>query len=191
MAPPLENVRPMFELRGRNYIVTGGAQGIGFASTRAICELGGNVAVLDVQDKPVAEFEALAKDFGVKTFFVQTDVTKQDSLENGFKQAIEKLGGRLDGLVPAAGIAIDKAFVEQTWEEFTRIQEINVRACQPSYCYIPPRLAAHGRVARLNGSAWPTHMALHHNSPPEEDPRLTCHYRVEDYSSPANSPPSR
>jgi sorbose reductase len=130
MAPPLENVRPMFELRGRNYIVTGGASGIGFASTRTICELGGNVAVLDVQEKPVpefeAQFEALAGDFGVKTFFIQTDVTKQESLESGFKQAIEKLGGRLDGLVPAAGIAIDKAFVDQTWEEFTRIQEINV-----------------------------------------------------------------
>jgi sorbose reductase len=126
MAPSLENVRPMFELHGRNYIVTGGAQGIGFASTRAICELGGNVAVLDVQDKPVEEFAALARDFGVKTHFIKTDVTRQESLENGFKQAIELLGGRLDGLVPAAGIAIDKAFVDQTWDEFTRIQEINV-----------------------------------------------------------------
>lgn len=116
----------MFELRGRNYIVTGGAQGIGFASTRAICELGGNVAVLDVQLEPVAEFKSLASEFGVKTLFIQTDVTKQDSLEAGFAKAIEGLGGRLDGLVPAAGIAIDKPFVDQTWEEFTRIQEINV-----------------------------------------------------------------
>jgi sorbose reductase len=126
MAPPLENVRPMFELRGRNYIVTGGAQGIGFASTRAICELGGNVAVLDVQDQPVEEFASLAKEFGVETHFIKTDVTQQESLENGFKQAVTLLGGRLDGLVPAAGIAIDKAFVDQTWDEFTRIQEINV-----------------------------------------------------------------
>ena len=127
MAPPLELVRPMFELRNRNYIVTGGAQGIGFASTRALCELGGNVAVLDIQDSPAdPNFHSLSQDFGVKTFYVQTDVTNQQSLERGFKEAIEKLGGRLDGLVPAAGIAIDKAFVEQTWDEFTRIQEINV-----------------------------------------------------------------
>lgn len=127
MSYPLEDVRPMFELRGRNYVVTGGAQGIGFALTRAICEMGGNVAVMDIQDKPVntAEWNNLSQKFGAKTFYIQTDVTKQESLNQSFATAIRELGS-LDGLIPAAGIAIDKPFVDQTWEEFTRIQEINV-----------------------------------------------------------------
>lgn len=127
MSYPLEDVRPMFELRGRNYVVTGGAQGIGFALTRAICEMGGNVAVMDIQDKPVntAEWNNLSQKFGAKTFYIRTDVTKQESLNQAFATAIRELGS-LDGLIPAAGIAIDKPFVDQTWEEFTRIQEINV-----------------------------------------------------------------
>lgn len=127
MSDPLEDVRPMFELRQRNYVVTGGAQGIGFAVTRAICEMGGNVAVMDIQDKPVDENEwnSLNKRFGAKTFYIQTDVTKQESLNSAFARAIQQLGS-IDGLVPAAGIAIDKPFIDQTWEEFTRIQEINV-----------------------------------------------------------------
>lgn len=127
MSYPLEDVRPMFELRGRNYVVTGGAQGIGFALTRAICEMGGNVAVMDIQDKPVntGEWNNLSQKFGAKTFYIQTDVTKQESLNQAFATAIRELGS-LDGLIPAAGIAIDKPFVDQTWEEFTRIQEINV-----------------------------------------------------------------
>lgn len=127
MSYPLEDVRPMFELRGRNYVVTGGAQGIGFALTRAICEMGGNVAVMDIQEKPVntTEWNNLSQKFGAKTFYIQTDVTKQESLNQAFATAIQELGS-LDGLIPAAGIAIDKPFVEQTWEEFTRIQEINV-----------------------------------------------------------------
>lgn len=127
MASPLEDVRPMFELRGRNYVVTGGAQGIGFAITRAICELGGNVAVLDIQDKPVdaQEWSNLSQKFGAKTVYIQTDVTKQESLNASFATAIQELGS-IDGLVPAAGIAIDKPFIEQTWDEFTKIQEINV-----------------------------------------------------------------
>lgn len=116
----------MFELKGRNYLITGGAQGIGFAATRAICEMGGNVAVLDIQDRPTAEFEGLASKFDVKASYHQTDLTKQESLDAGFAKALESLGGTIDGCVPAAGIAIDKPFVEQTWEEFTRIQEINV-----------------------------------------------------------------
>ncbi|OJJ54435.1 hypothetical protein ASPSYDRAFT_35142 [Aspergillus sydowii CBS 593.65] len=109
----LENVRPKFDLNGRNYIVTGGAQGIGFAVTRAICEMGGNVAVMDIQQGPVADFHSLGKEFG-------------GSLNRAFTAALSELS-TIHGLVPAAGIAIDKPFVDQTWDEFTRIQEINVR----------------------------------------------------------------
>lgn len=127
MADKLDSVRPMFELKGRNYLITGGAQGIGFAAARAICEMGGNIAVLDIQERPTAEFEELSSKFGVKTSYHQTDLTQQESLNSGFVKALESLGGQIDGCVPAAGIAIDKPFVEQTWEEFTRIQEINVR----------------------------------------------------------------
>ncbi|KAL1593328.1 hypothetical protein SLS60_010936 [Paraconiothyrium brasiliense] len=126
MADKLDDVRPMFELRGRNYLITGGAQGIGFAAARAIAELGGNVAVLDIQEKPVGDFTSLASKYKVETFYFKTDLTQQESLNAGFDKALEALGS-IDGCVPAAGIAIDKPFVDQTWEEFTRIQEINVR----------------------------------------------------------------
>lgn len=123
-ASRLENVRPLLELKGRNYIVTGGAQGIGFACARAICEMGGNVAIMDLQPNPVPEFETL-KAFGTKTVYIQTDVTKEESLNSSFEKVLTTFGS-VDGCVPAAGIAIDKPFIEQTWAEFTRIQDINV-----------------------------------------------------------------
>ncbi|KAF4973611.1 hypothetical protein FSARC_151 [Fusarium sarcochroum] len=122
----LHDVRPMFELRGRNYIVTGGAQGIGFACTRAICEMGGNVAVLDIQKQPVDEFNTLSEKFSTKTIYIQTDVTSEESINAAFDKALQEFGS-IDGCVPAAGIAIDKPFLDQTWAEFTRIQDINVR----------------------------------------------------------------
>lgn len=115
----------MYDLNGRNYIVTGGGQGIGFAITRAICEMGGNVAVLDLRSEPVDGFKDLSNHFGVKTEYLQTDVTKEESLSSSFDKAIASLGS-LDGLVPAAGIVIDKPFVEQTWDEVNRIQQVNV-----------------------------------------------------------------
>jgi sorbose reductase len=121
----LDDVRPMFELQNRNYVVTGGAQGIGFATSRAICEMGGNVAVLDIQATPMEEFNSLSSRFKVKTVYIQTDVTKEESLIAAFDRVVEILGS-INGLVPAAGIAIDKPFLDQTWAEFTRIQEINV-----------------------------------------------------------------
>lgn len=126
------NVRSAFELTGRNYIVTGGAQGIGFTISRAICEMGGNVAIWDIQEKPVdqKELDSWSSTFGSKTVYVQTDVTKQDSLEAAFQKTLDVFK-TIDGCVPSAGIAIDKPFIDQTWEEFTRIQEINVRIGVP------------------------------------------------------------
>lgn len=106
-------------------MVTGGGQGIGFAISRAICSMGGNVAVLDLRNEPVEEYAQLSTEFGVKTEYIQTDVTKEESLTAAFDGAISRLGS-LHGLVPAAGVVMDKPFVEQTWAEVDRIQQINV-----------------------------------------------------------------
>lgn len=119
------SLRDAFSLKDRNFVVTGGGQGIGFAITRAICSMGGNVAVLDLRDKPVEEYTQLSDEFGVRTEYIQTDVTKEESLNAAFEGAVSKLGS-LHGLVPAAGIVLDKPFVEQTWAEVDKIQQVNV-----------------------------------------------------------------
>lgn len=86
----------MFDLKDKNFIVTGGGRGIGYAITRAITEMGGNVAVLDVLDAPVEDFGTLEHDFGVKARYLRVDVTDEKSLTKGFEQSISELGS-LDG----------------------------------------------------------------------------------------------
>ncbi|QKD50520.2 putative short-chain dehydrogenase [Fusarium oxysporum Fo47] len=88
--------------------------------------MGANVAVLDIQDKSRDAFSSVENEFGTNVFYFQTDVTKLDSLNAGVDKAIEALGS-LDGCLPCAGINCNKPFVDQSWDEFTRIQEINVR----------------------------------------------------------------
>lgn len=131
-APVLRSVRDKFELQGRNYVVTGGAQGIGFAVTRGICEMGGNVAVIDIQTKPTEAFGSLSERFKVKTEYFQADVSKEDELKSAFGRAVDALGG-VHGVLTAAGIAIDKAFGEQTWAEAEQVQKVNV-SFWPSGC---------------------------------------------------------
>lgn len=114
-----------FGLKGRNYIVTGGAQGIGFSIAKAIAQLGGNVVAMDIKDHPKPEFFDLAKEFGVITGFIQADVTNQDSLKSGFERAVKMLGS-VDGCVTCAGIALDKKFEDHTWEDVQKILNINV-----------------------------------------------------------------
>jgi sorbose reductase len=132
MTTLLRDVRPLFELKGRNYIITGGGQGIGFAVVRAIAEYGGNVAVLDIRDKPVDEYNTLAAQYGARTIYLKTDVSNEQSLTASFNRAVEFLGS-VHGAFTSAGIAIDKPFIEQTWAEAQRIQDINVSSVIPAF----------------------------------------------------------
>ncbi|OAP57397.1 short chain dehydrogenase [Fonsecaea erecta] len=132
----LKPVRPMFELTGRNYIVTGGGRGIGYAITRAIAEMGGNVVVFDLLDKPVSDFDTLESEFGVKVKYIRADVTSDDSLRSAFAQAMETLG-TLDGCVTAAGIAPEGPFLEQDWNTMRKVMDINVNGT-----YFTAQLAA-------------------------------------------------
>ena len=87
--------------------------------------MGGNVGALDLRQTPVPEFETVASRYGVKTAYAQTDVSSAESLQAGFDKVMQTLG-TLDGIFTAAGIAIDKPFVEQTPDEFMNIQKVNV-----------------------------------------------------------------
>lgn len=122
----MAGMRSMFELRGRSYIVTGGAMGIGYAITKAICEMGGNVAVMDLRETPLEPVMELAEEHGVQTHYVQADVSDEKSLRAGFEKVVSALGGKLDGIVTAAGIALDKPCVSQSWEEVNKVVQVNV-----------------------------------------------------------------
>lgn len=99
--------------------------GIGYAITRDIAEMGGNVAVLDLRDEPLEDVHGLAKKFGVKISYHQADVSDEKSLRAAFDKAVQSLG-QLDGIVTAAGIAIDKPYTDQGWEEVNKVIQVNV-----------------------------------------------------------------
>lgn len=118
-------IRDKFELKGRNYVVTGGAMGIGYACSHDIAELGGNVAVLDLEAQPKEPLFDLAQKYNVKIHYFQCDVSDEKAVEKAFGEAIAALGS-LHGVVTCAGIAIDKPFPEQTWQEAEKIWQVNV-----------------------------------------------------------------
>ena len=90
-----------------------------------ICAKGGSVAVLDLRESPLEDVYGLAKKFNVKVDYFQADVSNEESLKAAFDKAVSALG-RLDGIVTAAGIAIDKPFVDQSWDEVNRVIQVNV-----------------------------------------------------------------
>jgi NAD(P)-dependent dehydrogenase (short-subunit alcohol dehydrogenase family) len=68
-------------------VVTGGASGLGEATTRALVAKGAAVTILDVQDE---RGKALAEELGGHTSFVRTDVTDEASVQAAIDEATGK-----------------------------------------------------------------------------------------------------
>lgn len=97
------------ELKGKCAIITGGASGIGKATAKRFVLEGAKVVVFDYNDKV---FDALKGEIPGLAGCVKVDVSSQESVEAGFKQADEILGG-LDILISNAGISIRRKFIVQ------------------------------------------------------------------------------
>jgi NAD(P)-dependent dehydrogenase (short-subunit alcohol dehydrogenase family) len=113
------------QIKGNVFIVTGGASGLGGATTRLIAESGGKVVIADVQaDKG----EALARELGASARFVKCDVTSEADAQTAVEAACSL--GTLRGLVNCAGIAIGEKTVGKdgphALASFTRVIAINL-----------------------------------------------------------------
>jgi len=88
------------ELDGKTILVTGGASGLGRAAVEMVVGAGGRAVVLD----RAASMPASARHES-RVYFVRGDVTDESDVARAIAAATAD-GGRLDGLVNAAGIAV-------------------------------------------------------------------------------------
>src|SRR5262249_40414446 len=90
----------LMDPKGKVAIVTGGASGLGAATTRALVARGAKVAVLD---KSIAPGEAMANELGKSVVLIETDVTDEQKLGAAIERTKKELGG-LHIAVGCAGI---------------------------------------------------------------------------------------
>jgi len=88
------------DLKNSTFIVTGGASGLGAATSRMLSQAGASVVIADLKE---AEGAALAASLGKSGQFVRTDVCDETSAKAAVDTALERFGG-LQGLVNCAGI---------------------------------------------------------------------------------------
>jgi NAD(P)-dependent dehydrogenase (short-subunit alcohol dehydrogenase family) len=87
-------------ISGKTFIVTGGASGLGEATTKAIVANGGNVIIADLNEEAG---NALTTELGAQTRFAKTNVTDEASAQGAVDMALDAFGG-LQGLVNCAGV---------------------------------------------------------------------------------------
>ncbi len=109
-------------LQGKTALITGSARGIGLEFARAYIAEGAKVALADINADAVAK---AAESLGPQAVAVQMDVTKQDSIDAGFAEAIGKLG-KLDILVNNAALFSAAPIAEITRADYDKLFAVNV-----------------------------------------------------------------
>ena len=114
------------EINGASAVVTGGASGLGEATSRLLAEKGMKVVVMDL-DRQQAQGDVLAKEIG--GLFVAADVTDTDQVNAAVQAAAEM--APIKALVNCAGIGwatrtIGKNGEPHDLEVFRKVVEINL-----------------------------------------------------------------
>ncbi|PYS98500.1 MAG: short-chain dehydrogenase [Acidobacteria bacterium] len=116
----------MFDLSGKNALVTGAASGIGEATARTLAAAGAKVFVADLDfDRGVAVADDIAQQ-GLAAEFMELDVSDKSSCAAA-EAYIRRTSGWLDILVNNAGIGHVGTILETTSEDLDRLFAVNVR----------------------------------------------------------------
>lgn len=139
----------MQRLAGKVAIITGGARGMGAATTRLFAAEGARVVIADVLD---TEGEALASEVGDAALFVHHDVSDEDSWLRMVGAASARFGG-VDILVNNAGILMMKGLLDIRKEEFERVLGVNLVGTFLGIKTTAPRIIERGGGAIVNISS--------------------------------------
>ncbi len=137
------------KLKGKVALVTGGSRGIGKGIAEVFAEEGADVAINYVSSADGAERVAKAvRALGRRAITIKADVSKRDQVEPMIDKVWSELGP-IDVLVNNAGIETITPFLELTDEQWTRLNDINLRGnwlCSQVYCR---RVVAEGRKGNV------------------------------------------
>jgi 3-oxoacyl-[acyl-carrier protein] reductase len=115
-------------LYDKNAIVTGGARGMGFAIAKALYQEGSRVAILDIDEKGVAEAAKQLDEKLDRVIGRKIDVTKRSDVQS-FVQEMKGRWGRVDILVNNAGGALNTPFVLEEIQEkdWNLVLDVNLK----------------------------------------------------------------
>lgn len=136
-------------LDGRTAVVTGGARGLGAAYVRMLIDEGASVVIADVLDEPGS---ALAAELGVRASYAHLDVTDQVQWHSVVKAARDEVGP-VTVLINNAGVHSFGTVQGDSYENFRRVQEINVHGAFLGMNTVAPVMSAAGGGVIVNISS--------------------------------------
>jgi len=118
---------PIFNLKGKRVLITGGAGSLGTLITSAFVERGASVVVQDLNANRLEEVINSIPDSSGKLFSLTSDLSSAEECKRTVEDASKLLDG-LDIVINTAGINRRKLIEDVTPEDFDAIVSVNMRA---------------------------------------------------------------
>jgi NAD(P)-dependent dehydrogenase (short-subunit alcohol dehydrogenase family) len=141
-------------LKGRRVLITGASRGIGLGIADSFVREGADVMLAATNESLLEEVAEPLAVHGTKIAIAVADVSDPEACKALVDRTTSALGG-LDVLVNAAGIYIAKPFVEYSYEEFDRMQRVNLYGVFSLMQYVLPGMIAqqYGKIINVASTA--------------------------------------
>jgi len=116
----------MKRLEGKVAVITGSARGIGFSIAKRFAEQGAVTIITDITQEAVKSAVSELKENDLKVDGFIINVTNAESVENCFKQIVEKYT-QIDILVNNAGITKDNLIMRMSEADWDAVINVNLK----------------------------------------------------------------
>lgn len=137
----------LFNLKGKKSFVTGGTRGIGRHIAEALAEAGSEIAIVGTNIETAQKTaDEISEKYQVHTIAIEADVSEPQDVKH-LEDVLKKEFGTLDIAVNNAGIASLPNAEVVSYEEFTRIIDVNLTGT-----FLTAQAAAHLMILQRSGS---------------------------------------
>lgn len=133
-------------------IITGGANGIGYAAVERFAEEGAKVVLADYDEATGIDAASKLRDSGYDVTFIQVDVANRESVQKLIDITIKTYGG-IDILINNAGITRDAMLAKMDPSDFQQVLDVNLTGVFNCTQSALPHLIAKGKGKIINTSS--------------------------------------
>jgi gluconate 5-dehydrogenase len=122
----IDEIKNLFDLRGKVAIITGGSGGFGRAAAIGLAAHGADVAVTSRTLSSLEETAKEVRTLGKKALPISCDVTDPKSVQNMVDQTVKEFG-KVNILVTSAGIAMRSPAEDFPIADWQKVMDTNVK----------------------------------------------------------------